>query len=291
MKIAFDPDVLFKQGMSVTEMVHQVADWGFKYIEQSPQPQLLPFYKHPKASRETIKEYKDALRETGVEISSLIPIYRWSGPDEERRRAAVRNWKRAIEIAVELNVKVINTELSGDPNQPEICEEMWYKSIEELLPILEREGIRVDIQSHPYDFCENNYETVDMVKSLRSDNVKYLYCAAHTFFYDNGVGDVDKMLEYAGDDLSHIIVADTMNHTMDCRYIVNPPGVDATIHQHLGIGEGEVDFDKFFNKLRNMKFGEKKDTIASVSLFGYPERMSKIAVEARERISKELLNS
>ncbi|MBP2034097.1 myo-inositol catabolism protein IolH [Clostridium algifaecis] len=291
MKIAFDPDVLFKQNMSVTQMVHQVADWGFKYIEQSPHPQILPFYKHPKASKEIIKEYKDALRETGVEISSLIPIYRWSGPDEERRKAAVCNWKRAIEIAIELDVNVINTELSGDPNQPEICEEMWYRSIEELLPILEREGIRVDIQSHPYDFCENSNETVDMVKSLRSDNVKYLYCAAHTFFYDNGIGDVKKMLAYAGDDLSHVIVADTMNHTKDCRYILNPPGVDATIHQHLGIGEGEVDFDAFFEQLRSMNFGKMEDTIASVSLFGYPERMSCIAQETRKIISKELLNS
>lgn len=289
MKIAFDPDVLFKQNMSFTEMVHQVADWGFKYIEQSPQPQLLPFYKHPKASREIIKEYKDALRETGVKISSLIPIYRWSGPDEERREAAVRNWKRAIEIAVELDVNVINTELSGDPNQPEICEEMWYRSMEELLPILEREGIRVDIQSHPYDFCENNYETVDMVKSLRSDNVKYLYCAAHTFFYDNGVGDVKKMLQYAGDDLSHVIVADTMNHTKDCRYIINPPGVDATIHQHLGIGEGEVNFYAFFEQLKAMNFGKKEDTIAAVSLFGYPEKMNEIAPKTKEIIEKKLL--
>ncbi|QCH26611.1 sugar phosphate isomerase/epimerase family protein [Clostridium tyrobutyricum] len=290
MKIAFDPDVLFKQNMSVTEVIHKVADLGFEYIEQSPQPRLLPFYKHPKASREVIKEYKDALGETGVKISSLIPIYRWSGPDEERRESAVRNWKRAIEIAVELDVNVINTELSGDPNQPEICEEMWYRSMEELLPILEREGIRVDIQSHPYDFCENNYETVDIVKSLRSDNVKYLYCAAHTFFYDNGIGDVKKMLEYAGDALSHVIVADTMNHTKDCRYILNPPGVDATIHQHLGIGEGEVDFDTFFKQLRKMNFGQKEDVIACVSLFGYPEKISKLAVEARERISNELSN-
>ncbi|MBP2034093.1 myo-inositol catabolism protein IolH [Clostridium algifaecis] len=289
MKIAFDPDVLFKQNMSVTKVVHQIADWGFKYIEQSPHPHILPFYKHPKASKEIIKEYKDALRETGVKISSLIPIYRWSGPDEERREAAVRNWKRAIEIAVELDVNVINTELSGDPNQPEICEEMWYRSMEELLPIFEREGIRVDIQSHPYDFCENNDETVDMVKSLRSNNVKYLYCAAHTFFYDNGVGDIKKMLAYAGDDLSHVIVADTMNHTKDCRYILNPPGVDATIHQHLGVGEGEVDFDAFFEQLRAMNFGKKEDTIASVSLFGYPEKMNEIAPKAREIIEKNLL--
>lgn len=42
-----------------------------------------------------------------------------------------------------MGVKVINTELSGDPNQQEICNGMWFKSMEELLPLIEREGIRV----------------------------------------------------------------------------------------------------------------------------------------------------
>ena len=46
MKIAFDVDVLAKQ-MSINDMVHQVADWGYKYIEQSPHPRINPFYKHP----------------------------------------------------------------------------------------------------------------------------------------------------------------------------------------------------------------------------------------------------
>lgn len=81
-----------------------------------------------------------------------------------------------------MGVQVINTEFSGDPNQPEICDEMFYRSMEELLPIFEREGIRVEIQAHPWDFCEENNETVDIVKSFRSDNVKYVYSVPHTFF-------------------------------------------------------------------------------------------------------------
>lgn len=293
MKLAFDVDVLAKQ-MRIADMVRKVSDWGYKYIEQSPHPRINPFYKHPKFSRECQAEYQKALKETGVEISSFIVVYRWSGPTEEQRQMAVRNWKRMIEIAVDMNVSVINTELSGDPHQPEICEGMWYRSMEELLPIVEREGIRIEIQSHPYDFCESSNETADLVKSLRSDNLKYLYCGAHTFFYDKGKGDVKGMLDYAGDDLSHVLFADTMNHTVDCRYIVNPPGADATIHQHLGLGEGEVDFPAIFEKLREMNFADRTfkvggESIACVSLFGYPEKMEKQAIETRERIERELL--
>ena len=125
MKIAFDVDVI--RDLGITRMVQQVAEWGYKYIEQSPHPQINPFYKHPRASREIMAEYKQALRDNGVELSSFICVYRWSGPDELRRQAAVKNWKRLIEVAVEMGVQVINTEFSGDPNQPEICEEMFYR--------------------------------------------------------------------------------------------------------------------------------------------------------------------
>ncbi|CCK10047.1 Glyceraldehyde-3-phosphate ketol-isomerase [Cronobacter sakazakii 680] len=56
MKIAFDVDVI--KDLGITRMVQQVAEWGYQYIEQSPHPQINPFYKHPKAGREVIAEYK-----------------------------------------------------------------------------------------------------------------------------------------------------------------------------------------------------------------------------------------
>lgn len=299
MKIAFDVDVLAKQ-MDINRMVHQVADWGYKYIEQSPHPRINPFYKHPLFSKECEAEYRKALKETGVELSSLICVYRWSGPTEEQRQFAVTNWKRLIEIASDLGVRVINTELSGDPNQQEICNGMWFKSMEELLPIAEREGIRIEIQSHPYDFCELNNECCDLVKSFRSDNLKYVFATAHGFFYDQGKGEMRKMLEYAGEDLSHILFADTFNQELDCRYIVNPPWLnrrgtaDVTVHQHLTMGEGDVNFDEIFAALRDMNFKDRTfkvggESIATVSYFGFPEKMDKYAPEARERIERELL--
>lgn len=299
MKIAFDVDVLAKQ-MSIPDMVHKVADWGYKFIEQSPHPRINPFYKHPLFSRECEKEYKQALRQTGVEISSFIVVYRWSGPTEEQRQHAVANWKKIVEIAVNMGVEVINTELSGDPNQQEICNGMWFRSMDELLPLFEKEGIRVEVQSHPWDFSELNNETCDLVKSYRSDNLKYVYSAPHGFFYDKGKGDVRSMLEYAGDDLSHVLFADTYNQTLDTRYIANPPWLnsqgknDVAIHQHLAMGEGDVDFDNIFSTLRDMRFSDRKfaiggESIACVSYFGFPEKMEIQAPAARERIERELL--
>ena len=70
-----------------------------------------------------------------------------------------------------MGVPVINTEGSGAKNQQGICNGMFYKSMEELLPIIERKGIRVELQSHPYDFAELNDEACDIVKSFRSRNL------------------------------------------------------------------------------------------------------------------------
>ncbi len=106
-----------------------------------------------------------------MEISSFIVVYRWSGPAEEQRQRAAANWKRIIEIAADMGVPVINTEGSGAKNQQGICNGMFYKSMEELLPIIERKGIRVELQSHPYDFAELNDEACDIVKSFRSRNL------------------------------------------------------------------------------------------------------------------------
>ena len=113
------------------------------------------------------------------------------------------------------------------------------------------------------------------------------------------------MLQYAGDELTHVLFADTYNQTLDCRYIANPPWLnkngraDVTIHQHLAMGEGDVDFNGIFETLRRMDFAGKQlrdnapkaggDTIACVSMFGFPEKMDSQAPEARERIERELL--
>ncbi|ACO81102.1 myo-inositol catabolism protein IolH [Azotobacter vinelandii CA] len=283
MRIALDPYMY--RNLSIPKMVDKTAELGYEYIELSPREDFLPFYKYPRVDKARIKEFKKALSDTGVRLSSLLPLYHWAGPDEEMRKAAVRNWKRAIQIAVEMDCDLMNTEFSGQSDNALVCEQQFIKSMEELLPIFEREGIKLDIQAHPYDFCERNNESVDIIRGLDKDFVNYLYAAPHTFFYDDGVGDIKSMLEYAGERLTHLIIADTYNHraSSNLRYIVNPPGVTATVHQHLNIGEGEVKWDTFFSTLREMKF----DGIATVAIFAWEDRADESNRFMLERLRRE----
>ena len=68
---------------------------------------------------------------------------------------------------------------------------------------------------------------------------------------------------------THLHIADCYNHraNMGNRYIVNPPGVDARVHQHNEIGDGDLDWDEFFGAVRDLNF----DGIATVCVFGWEE--------------------
>ena len=102
-KIALDPYMLRK--VPLLELPRLVADLGYRYIELSPREDFMPFFLHPRADRARCRRVQaGALDAAGVEVASVLPLYRWSGPDEDERQAAVRYWKRAIEITVDLGV-------------------------------------------------------------------------------------------------------------------------------------------------------------------------------------------
>ena len=65
-----------------------------------------------------------------------------------------------MQITVDLGVNVINTEFSGRPERAEESERAFFRSMEELLPIIEREGLDVRIDPHPDDFVEDGLEAI-----------------------------------------------------------------------------------------------------------------------------------
>jgi myo-inositol catabolism protein IolH len=279
MKVALDP-YMFRT-TALTALPGLVADLGYQYIELSPREDFIPFFKHPRADRATIARFKVALASAGVEVTSLLPLFRWSGPDEDERQAAVRYWRRSIEIAVELGVTVMNSEFNGRPDQASRSEAMFWRSMDELLPIFETEGIQLRLEPHPDDFVEDGKVAADMVRGINSPAVTYLYCAPHTFHMG---GDVAGILEHAGDLVTHVHVADSFDHiaSSGLRYILNPPGTTARIHQHLDIGQGDVDWDAFFGTLGRMRF----DGIMTVCVFAWEERARESSLKNLEEIRR-----
>jgi myo-inositol catabolism protein IolH len=284
-KIALDP-AMYHAEMSVADEVRKAAALGYRHLELSPRADWFFWHRYPKADREAIAEVRKVCAETGVDILTLVPVFDWSSPDEQERQAQVRNWRRLLEIAAELECQVVNTELSGDPNDPRRSEHAFYRSMEELIPVFERYGIGLNIEAHPYDFAETNDDAVQIIRGLDRPWVNYVFCAPHAFHLSDGAGDVGRMMRYAGSKLAHVHIADCYNHRANAgnRYIVNPPGVDARIHQHSEIGHGEVPWDEFFSTLRDMRF----DGIATVCVFGWEETADDIHRRMLERVTSEL---
>ena len=253
-KIALDP-AMYHVDHSVADEVRKAAELGYEYLELSPRPDWFFWHRYPKADDDAVAEVRKACGETGVSVLSLVPVFNWSSPDEQERQAQVRNWRRLLEIADGLDCRTIVSELSGDPADPLRSEHAFYASMEELIPHFERYGIALNLEAHPYDFSERNDDAVQIIRGLNLPWVNYVFCAPHAFHLSDGVGDVRRMMEYAGGKLQHLHIADCFNHRANVgnRYIINPPGVDARIHQHNEIGNGDLDWDEFFATLRDRR--------------------------------------
>jgi myo-inositol catabolism protein IolH len=287
MKLALDPYML--RHVPLLELPGVVADLGYEWIELSPREDFMPFFLHPRCADATVTAFKRELDAAGVGIASNLPLYRWSGPDEDQRRGAVRYWKRAIQITTQLGCNVMNSEFNGRPEASETSEAMFWKSMEELLPVFEREGVHLRLEPHPDDFVEDGKVAADMVRGINSPLVSYLYCAPHTFHMGgSGAGGIRSIMEHAGDKLTHLHVADAYDHTASSglRYITNPPGNPVRVHQHLDIGQGEVDWDEFFTTSSDLKFGDSDENIMTVCVFAWEERAEESAVFMRETIAK-----
>jgi myo-inositol catabolism protein IolH len=279
MKIAVDPYMLRHEPLHKLPGI--VAELGYRYIEFSPRADFMPFFLHPRADKAAIAALRRELAAAEVELSSVLPLYRWAGPDEDERQAAVRYWKRMIEITVDLGCTVMNSELNGRPEEPARSEAQFWQSMEELLPVFEREGIELRLEPHPDDFIEDGRHAIDLIRGINSDKVTYLYCAPHTFHMG---GDMAGIMRYAGSLVTQLHIADCYDHraSSGLRYILNPPGTPARIHQHMDIGQGEVDWELFFATLAEIGF----DGIATVCVFGWEERARESLAYNRKKVEE-----
>ncbi len=283
MKIALDPYMF--RSTPLLELPGLVADLGFEHIELSPREDFMPFFLMPRCDDATVKAFKKALDGAGVSVAANLPLYRWSGPDEGERQAAVRYWKRAIQISTMLDCDVMNSEFNGRPEQASLSEGQFWRSMEELLPVFEAEGVKLRLEPHPDDFVEDGLVAIDMIRGINSPLVSFLYCAPHTFHMG---GNMVEIMEYAGDLMTQLHLADSFDHTgsSGLRYITNPPGNAVRVHQHLDIGQGEVRWDEFFETVHKLGFGDRDDSVMTSCVFAWEDRARESTAHMRQTIDR-----
>jgi len=268
-KIAYDPTPLHHD-FPLLEFPDVVARLGFAHMQLTPHADFAPFFRHPKADDALVGALKKRAADAGVSIPALLPVQRISWPDEPERQAAVRNFRRVIQLAAQLEIPVINTEFSGRPERSEQSEASFYRSMEELLPVLETEGIQLNIDPHPDDFVEDGLEAWRIIRGLNTPRVGFVYVGSHTFHYGDQAA---TLLPEIGDRLGAVYTADTFDHhrSHGLRYISNPPGNTARVHQHLNIGAGDVDWAELFDTLAATGYLAREDALIVSNVFAEDE--------------------
>ena len=153
--------------------------------------------------------------------------------------------------------------------------------MEELVPVFEKEGINLNIEPHPEDWCETIHPAVDMVRMIGSKNVKFLYCAPHTFYFGD---DIPKMIG----DAAPAPRACPCRRYLQSQGVVGPAihlqstrreGDDTPAHGHWS-GGGEL--GPFFSSLAAVGF----DGIMTSCVFAWEERADKSGRYMRETMQK-----
>lgn len=255
-------DTALLRDRALPDVFANLAELGYTAAEISPRLDLFPPRVDSPASAATIAEAGRAARRTEVEIASLMVVYNWSSPDELERKAAVRQWRKAIDVAGELGCRRINTELTGTPRHPQECELSFRRSIEEVLPLIEDANLQVFVEPHPYDFVETGAEATRVLRAVGSPRIGYIYCTPHTFYLG---GSIEEQVAVSGELLGHVHLGDTFS---PARIIINPRDADVRAHQHLDIGQGEVPWPRVFSALKAADF----NGLMTVCVFAWADR-------------------
>jgi myo-inositol catabolism protein IolH len=264
-RIALDPTP-YNQSLSLLDFPDKAASLGYEYLQLTPNPDLGTHFHHPKLDRSLVATLKKRASDAGVTITSVQPVQRFGGPEEHQLRAAIHNAKAYIRLAAELDAPIINTEFSGRPEREEESENCFYRAMEELIPVLETEGVTMNFDPHPDDFVENGLDAWRILRSLNSERIGFVYVGAHAFHY---VEPAESLLPVVGAGLKSVFISDSFDHhrSHGLRYISNPPGNTARVHQHLKAGDGDVNFTELFGLLHSTGYLDAPDALLVSNVF------------------------
>jgi myo-inositol catabolism protein IolH len=106
--------------------------------------------------------------------------------------------------------------------------------------------------------------------------VGFVYVASHTFHYGDRA---TTLIPELGDRLGAVYTADTFDHhrSHGLRYISNPPGNASRVHQHLRIGDGDVNWGELFGTLASTGYLDRDDALIVSNVFAEDESADEVS--------------
>ncbi|MCI8549736.1 MAG: sugar phosphate isomerase/epimerase [Lachnospiraceae bacterium] len=233
--------------------------------------------------RAKLKEFKETIKASGLEISAFSAHGNAVHPDEETAKKAVRDFENAVYMAEEMEVGVVNT-FSGCPGDSEgsrypnwvtcpwpddFTKILDYQWNDKLLPYWRKaaefagsHGVKVAFEMHP-GFCVYNTETMLRIHREIGPALGANYDPSHLFW--QGMDGISSIRELAGI-IYHV-------HAKDCK-------IDAMNTARTGVLDTKPYGDELHRSwiFRTVGYGHDletwKDIISALRMAGYDGAVS-----------------
>ena len=282
MKLAIHTSAYSELGLE--QALALIADAGFRYVEIASDISETGHFEAHRARGDERTRLTALLERHGLQLAAL-DIGGWDAPlcianlDESQRVTAVENVRHAVATTKELRCLLITSHLWGLPaegarDRASEFQAAFLRSVDELAPVLNENGVCLNFMPHPGGFIEESDATVDLIRRAGCPHVGYTFGSSHSFVINRTGQTPADIILYAGDTLTHVLVSDTH----DVRRIIAPPEVKA--HEHTVPGRGDIDFDEVFTALDAIGY----DRTLCVHLISERDRIVEAARGASESL-------
>jgi myo-inositol catabolism protein IolH len=265
-----------KKQLKLTAYAHsldafeQLKSRGFEYV--ALHPMLFPGIEMGMIPNDQqVEAVVSQLKKSGLEPTDLVTFNTWnvlglSGAMEQlpsspadpeyemARKRGVAQFTKMIKLCNKFGSKQIYSQMGGRPLYHLDHEEAWTKSVRELDPILEEEGVKLAFMPHPGDFMEESNPCVDLITESGCKNIKYIYVVPHTYVLAGRMeANPSAMIKYASEQgvLSEIHMADSIKPVQ--AWIRDHLDI-VSLHSHLVPGKGSLDIEEIVKTIANIEF-------------------------------------
>jgi len=266
MKFAFSTNAY--RNFSIEESIDSISEIGYSAIEiMCDKP-----HAYPPISDEKILSIKKSLKKNNMEISNLNGFMlcaiqdfhhpSWIEEDSSFRYQRINHTINCLELAKKLGVKTVSTEPGGPPTNSSKNNqlELFAQGINDVIPIAEKNNVKLLIEPEPGLLIENSSEFVNFISRFKTKNLGLNFDIGHFFCVNEEPAELVKTLR---DYISHIHLEDIS---------------EGRIHKHLIPGKGVIDFHSIFNALEEVEYGG----FITVELYPYQNNPQSAAKEALE---------
>jgi sugar phosphate isomerase/epimerase len=245
MKLSFSTNAFKK--FSLTEAIQMISEIGYDGVE------ILCDIPHayPKTlSEQATIEIKNCINKEGITVTNLnaFTLYAigdlyhpsWIEPDFQQRKLRIDHTIDCIILAKKLGSESISIEPGGPIDLQTLGRntlvKIFHDSLLQILPVAEREGIKILIEPEPNLLIENSKQFLEFIRSIGSDLVKLNFDIGHFFCVNEDLpSTICKLSNY----IEHF-------HIEDISIERN--------HNHLLLGEGVIDFKTVFRTIHDIGF-------------------------------------